>query len=349
MLDECTFGARVVCWVMRRLTLAAAVLVLGWYSGCDLYLGPLGEEEVLLRFGAVADVQYCDCPYDADLQRDYRASLPKLGEAVDMLNAAHARGDIAFSIHLGDLIDRDSASFGPVLAQWGALDHPAILVPGNHEISAFGDYQRTVEVLGIENRTGRGYFRFEAERAPGWRFLVLDGNDASLTAGAATPEYDRGQLLFDTARSRDSRTVWWSGGVSAAQLAWLEQELEASRAASERVVIFSHFPLGGTEGFDLWNADDVLALLARYDHVAGFFGGHYHLPYTVSGAAVPQIGVPSLLGEADGGEWGIATVYADGHIGWQGQRQRLDAWKERPSPRQLWQWTLALAGAFTAH
>lgn len=286
-------------------------------------------EAVLLRFGAVADAQYCDCP--PAWQRDYRASLRKLRRAVGQLNEAYEYGTIAFSIHLGDIIDRDSLSFGPILAEWGALDHPAFLVPGNHEMGAFGDYDKTVRALGIESETGRGYYSFTVERAPGWRFLVIDGNDASLTAGSHSIEFARGKMLYDAARAHDPRTVWWSGGVSDEQLAWLEAELEEAKVADEQVVAFSHFPLAGTIGYDLWNAAAVRALLERYDHVAGFFGGHYHRPYTVSWSGVPQIGVPSLLGPAHAGEWGIATVYANGHIVWEGQRLRIDAWGTPPA------------------
>lgn len=187
---------------------------------------------------------------------------------------------------------------------WRTLNHDAFLVPGNHELGAFGEYDRAVQALSIKSETGRGYYSFTVAGAPGWRFLVIDGNDASLTANSLSAEFARGVELFKRAQAKNAATVWWSGGVSQDQLDWLETELDASQAAGESVVVFSHFPLGGTIGYDLWNADNVHTLFSRYDHIAGFFGGHYHQPYAVSGSPVPQIGVPSLLGRSHSGEWG---------------------------------------------
>ena len=316
---------------MRQIIPPVLLTIAVAFPGCDAMTG--SDKEVLLRFGAVADVQYCDCPYNAEWRIDYRASLPKLQRAVAMLNEAYDDGSIAFSIHLGDLIDRDSASFELPLAAWRTLNHDAFLVPGNHELGAFGDYDRAVQALGIKSETGRGYYSFTVARAPGWRFLVMDGNDASLSTSSFSPEYARGMELFSLAQGKNADTVWWSGGVSQDQVEWLETELDASQAAGERVVVFSHFPLGGTIGYDLWNADIVHRLFSRYDHIAGFFGGHYHRPYAVSGTSVPQIGVPSLLGRTDHGEWGIATVYADGHIRWEGRRLKIDAWAEEAPVR----------------
>ena len=333
----------------RFFRLALFVVLAAPLASCDLD-GLFAEEEIILQFGALADVQYCNCPYTPDEGPDYdfRASLPKLGRAIHALNAAYDEGSLAFSIHLGDLVDRDPASFGPVLAEWAAFTHPAFHVPGNHDIGAFGDYDRAVMALGIESPTGRGYYAFAVERAPGWRFLVLDGNDASLSVGRQSEEYARGEMLFELVQARGEATSRWNGGVSAAQMAWMEDELREAQAAGERVVVFSHFPLSGVDGFNLWNGEAVLAVMERYEHVAGFFGGHLHYPYSVSGSetsrAVPQVGVPSLLGPPDRGEWGIASIYADGHIAWEGQHERVEAWPGEPPARHIWEWVVGLFG-----
>lgn len=294
--------------------------------GCDTF-GDSPGPPPLIRFGAIADVQYCNCDYNETLHRDYRASIPKLHAAVLRLNAAYDRGEIAFSIHLGDLVDRDIADFAPVLSVWRKLSHEAFLVPGNHELGAArGNYDLAVKSLGIESTTGRGYYSFKVQRAPGWRFLVLDGNDASLAGSSGTPERIRGDSLYSLALLRDPRSVDWNGGLSDKQLVWFKAELDASVAADEHVLVFSHFPLGGTPGLNLWNAEDVLDILRSYENVLGFFGGHFHQPYTVSNVSPPQIGVPSLLGDTDAGEYGIASIYPT-YIEWEGQHQRLFAWE----------------------
>ena len=58
-----------------------------------------------LSFAVLADVQYGDQPTAG--KREYRKSLPKLREAVEVLNT---RKDLAFAIHLGDLIDFRAAA-----------------------------------------------------------------------------------------------------------------------------------------------------------------------------------------------------------------------------------------------
>ena len=54
-------------------------------------------------FGLIADVQYADDDNRPGIDRHYRASLPKLEEAINEFN----RHDLAFVVHLGDLVDHD--------------------------------------------------------------------------------------------------------------------------------------------------------------------------------------------------------------------------------------------------
>jgi len=284
----------------------------------------------LLRFGVIADAQFCDCPTGDGGRPDYRASIPKLRAAIERLNERYNNGEIAFTIHLGDLVDRDSASFEPILREWHQLNHPAYLVPGNHDLGAFGRYDLAVQALGIHVPTGRGYYSFHSERTPGWRFIVLDGNDASLTAGQGTPERVIGNLLYARALTEDPSTRWYNGGLSQNQMTWLRRELENTMEANEQVVAFSHFPLQGWRGLNLWNRTEVANLLMSFPNVRGYFAGHDHKGYARSGTGLPELGIPSMLGKASENQFGVALVYED-HIVWNGQRKfsvaRSDLWR----------------------
>ena len=69
---------------------------------------PAGADKTSFTFGAIADCQYCDG--DTAGARQYRNSPAKLQKAVEHLNTM----DLEFTVHLGDFIDRDWASFDVV-------------------------------------------------------------------------------------------------------------------------------------------------------------------------------------------------------------------------------------------
>lgn len=62
-----------------------------------------------LRFGLIADPQYADAEPSETHPRFYRNSLCKLSKAITELNDHH----LEFVVTLGDLVDRDWASFEP--------------------------------------------------------------------------------------------------------------------------------------------------------------------------------------------------------------------------------------------
>ena len=65
-----------------------------------------------IRFGIISDPQYSDI--DDMKGREYRKSLDKLSEAIDLLNSE----DLEFIVQLGDLIDHEYESYAPVLEVW---------------------------------------------------------------------------------------------------------------------------------------------------------------------------------------------------------------------------------------
>ncbi len=223
------------------------------------------DEKPLFRFGVIADCQYADA--DATPVRLYRLASKKLEEAVAFLNTQ----ELAFTIHLGDFIDRDWASFDIVSPIYERLKAPHYHLLGNHDYSVDDALKAKVpERLGMPAR----YYEFTRE-IPKWRFLVLDGNEVSVLAHPkGSPEYREGEAVR---KSFPDPPPDWSGGMGQEQIAWLEEKLTAARAAGEKVILFCHYPLFPKGVHNLWNDAELLALVARHQEtVVAWMNGHNH-------------------------------------------------------------------------
>jgi tetratricopeptide (TPR) repeat protein len=212
-------------------------------------------------FGAMADAQYVDAGPNGE--RLYRSGAPKLREAVDFMNGR----ELAFVVHLGDLIDRFDASYDVVLPIWEDLRAPGHLVLGNHEFDVSPELKPHVpELLGREER----YWDFALE---GWRFVVLDGNAMSHYAWPeGSPEHARSLAYY---AERDKAVPRWNGALGDEQTAWLEERLDAADQAGERVLVLCHFPVH-PHGYNLADDVDVRNQLARHPSVKAYFAGHDH-------------------------------------------------------------------------
>jgi manganese-dependent ADP-ribose/CDP-alcohol diphosphatase len=217
--------------------------------------------EPLFRFGALADCQYCK---QTSAVRKYSQSPKKLTACVAQYNKLN----LAFVVHLGDFIDRDFESFDVVSPIFAKLKAPRYHVLGNHDFSVADDKKALVpKRMGLKNR----YYDFAHQ---GWRFIVIDGNDVSLYA---YPKNDpRTQAASAFHRRLKAGTPTWNGGVGSKQLAWIESKLKAATKAKERVMLFCHFPVYPANIHNLWNAEAVTTLLAKYPCVAAYLNGHNH-------------------------------------------------------------------------
>src|SRR5687767_13268815 len=79
----------------------------------------------------------------------------------------------------------------------------------------------------------------------------------------------------------------WNGGLSAAQMSWLVRTVGAAHAARRKVIILAHHPVFPANEHNLWNADEVLALIDRQPAVVAWINGHNH-----AGAFGERNGVP---------------------------------------------------------
>jgi 3',5'-cyclic AMP phosphodiesterase CpdA len=260
-----------------------------------------GAGAPVLRFGLLTDIQYADL--EPEGERHYRASIPKLKAAVAALAAAKP----AFTLHLGDFIDRNFASFAAVLPLLEPLGQPVRHLLGNHDYSvADTDKGRVPSTLGMPH----DYYTFSNS---GLRVVMLDTTELAPYKHAAGSEGERAATaaLKRLAATGAVNAQPWNGGVSATQLGWLERELGAAAAAGERVIVCGHHPLLPADGHQIWNADEVVALIDRHPAVIAWFNGHNHAGEEAVRNGVPYLTFKSILHHPEQTAYALVRVTAD--------------------------------------
>lgn len=258
-------------------------------------------DDILVSFGLLTDVQYADAAPEGE--RHYRASLAKLEAAVADLAALQP----AFTLHLGDVIDREFASFAKVLPLFAALGHPVRHLLGNHDYSiADAEKKSVASLLGME----ADYYAF---RTSGVRFVMLDTNEVSTYKH---PQGDAADLaaervLRDLGATGVNNAKPWNGGLSTKQLEWLEQQLAEADAGHEPVIVCGHHPLLPEEGHHAWNHRDILAVLQRHACVKTYLGGHNHAGGEVVSGGIPFITFKSLLHEPGVTSYAVLRLFKD--------------------------------------
>lgn len=260
---------------------------------------PSADDDVILAsFGLVTDVQYADIPPEGE--RDYRASLTKLDAAVKRI----FEQSLPFTLHLGDVIDRDWKSFDPVLASFRRLGHPVRHVLGNHDFSVEDEEKvRVPERLGVP----AGYCEFEHS---GVRWLLLD------TSEIATYRHSAGTAAAQTASetmerlkaTRAENAKPWNGGISEAQLTWLDERLAAADLAHVPVLICGHHPLESESGHQAWNAPQIVQVLAKHPSARAYLCGHQHAGGESNLHGMPMVIFKSLLHRADVTSWSVVRL-----------------------------------------
>jgi 3',5'-cyclic AMP phosphodiesterase CpdA len=217
------------------LIVVAALLVV---VGCG---GPSAGRPVF--FAVLADVQYADKPTAG--RRHYRTALARLTECVDDLNLR----DPIFTIQLGDITDghrkapdKSKADLRATLGVFNSLTMPKYHVIGNHCMVSGADTLK--QELGVD----KFYYDFTAPEAGGWRFVVLDGNDAGY------------------------------GVIGPAQMKWFSATLAQAAKNGEKVICFCHFALlkAAAAHHRMSKPQPVLDVMDRSGCVVAWFAGHDH-------------------------------------------------------------------------
>lgn len=208
-----------------------------------------------IRFGIVTDCHYADA--DPVGTRFYRESLGKLAECVDRMNAEK----VDFLVELGDFKDENRPPveektllhLQKMEAVFRRFHGRRYHVLGNHDMDSISKQQFLSRVENVGVNAGRSYYSFDVR---GLHCLVLDANYRSDGS-----DYNHG--TFD----------WTDASIPTRELAWLRQDLAASRGP---VVVFIHQLLDGTGSVYVKNAPEVRQILETSGRVLAAFQGHHH-------------------------------------------------------------------------
>lgn len=260
-----------------------------------------GATKSQFDIGIVADAQYADI--DSTEKRFYRQSIARLGEAVEHFNGR----DLAFCVHLGDLIDRQWKSFDAILPVLGRSKQSWHHLLGNHDFEVLdAEKPRVPGRIGMKARN----YSFARE---GFRFVVLDTNDVTTYAHAAgTPERaaaEKELARVQAAKLRQAKP--WNGAIGAKQLAWFDGECAQAKQASQRVIVLAHHPVYPENEHNVWNDGEVMALIDRHPHVVAWLNGHNHAGNYGERNGVPYLTVHGMVETPVKNAFATASVLAD--------------------------------------
>ena len=268
---------------------------------CSKVHGAETGEKPILSFGLITDVQYADV--EPEGERHYRESIPKLKTAVGWL----AEKKLPFTLHLGDLIDRDFKAFAAVNPILDGLGHPVRHLLGNHDYDvSSAEKDRVVSTMGMP----QDYYQFKQS---GLRVVMLDTNDLSIYkyVDDSPRDLESETLLKKLTEEKVDRAKPWNGGFSEAQIQWLENELTAADAAKERVILCGHHPLLPSNNLQAWNGEALLAVIDRHPCVTAYFNGHNHAGAEVMRNGIPYITFKSVLHEPGVNSYSAIHPYPD--------------------------------------
>lgn len=260
------------------------------------------SDEPDVVFGVIADPQFAD--QAAVGTRFYRNSVAKLKEAIESLN----REPLEFVVTLGDLIDNDLKSFETVMPLYQALRAPHHPICGNHDFSvADADKTKVLTAMKLE----KAYY---SEVKKSWRFLYLDGTELGVWRHAANDSRTAKskQYLERLSAEKKPQAVSWNAGIGPGQMAWLKRELEAAKEAGQGVVVFNHFPVIPTgNAHNLWNAEEVVALLDQYPNVAAYMNGHNHVGNYGTHGKCHYVNFKGMVETEKKTAYGVVRCFAD--------------------------------------
>lgn len=217
-----------------------------------------------VKIGVFADCQYCD--FETQGNRYYKNSLLKLKECVNEFNSEK----LDFTVGLGDLIDRDFASFEKVNSILNTSKTKVYNIIGNHDFSV--DRELMVKVPSALNLKENYYTLVKKN----WLFIFLNGNEVSLQSLNEETVSEAKQMLAEISANKQPNNKEWNGGLGASQINWLEAQLKTAESEMKNVAIFCHYPLFPLEAHTLWDSQKVLPILKHYNCVKAWINGHNH-------------------------------------------------------------------------
>lgn len=254
-----------------------------------------------IRFGVIADTQYCDC--ETRGSRFYRNSLNKLEAAVADIN----KEKVDFTINLGDLVDRDTKdNLDPILSRLKQLDKKVYITTGNHDYGGITDNKALYKKLGMPAE----YYSFTKKD---WRFIVLNTNEVASYANiAGTPKEAEHTAMQEKIKADGRKNgAEYNGGISRKQMEWLRKELETAQKKNQKVIVFSHHPIYAAPGLTALNDLEIQETLAAFPCVKASISGHHHPGDYGEYKGIPFITTEGMIETENENAYGIVDIYKD--------------------------------------
>ncbi|XP_030531422.1 manganese-dependent ADP-ribose/CDP-alcohol diphosphatase isoform X1 [Rhodamnia argentea] len=258
-------------------------------------LTSLRGKKPLFSFGIISDIQYADIPDGLSflgVPRYYRHSIAVLQRAVKQWN--HHR-NLKFAVNLGDIVDgfcpkeHSLDSVSRVVNEFEKFNGLVRHMIGNHCLYNM-PRSKLLPLLKIPSIDGCAYYDFSP--TSGYRFVVLDGYDISAIGWPEDHPKTQQALKFlqdknpnsdknspDGLVGTERRFLMFNGAVGEEQLRWLDSVLCDATNLKQKVVVCCHLPLdpgASTEESLLWNFDEVMGVIHKYNCVKVCLAGHDH-------------------------------------------------------------------------
>lgn len=290
------------------------------------------KEQPLFSFGVISDVQYADIPDGRSyigIPRYYRHSILVLQRAVQNWNHNQK---LKFAINFGDIVDgfcpKDQSlnAVKKVVNEFNKFNAPVYHMIGNHCLYNL-PRDKLLPLLEIPSVDDHAYYDFSP--TPEYRFVVLDGYDISAIGWPQNHPSTLEALNFLREKNPNSeknspsglagverRFLMFNGAVGKQQLEWLDCILQEASKLKQKVVICCHLPLdpvASTHEALLWNYDEVMDVIHRYNCVKVCLAGHDHR----GGHSVDSCGIHHRVLEAalecppGSDSFGYVNVYDD--------------------------------------
>ncbi|KAK4257015.1 hypothetical protein QN277_006662 [Acacia crassicarpa] len=251
--------------------------------------------EPLFSFGLISDVQYADIPDGRSflgVPRYYRHSILVLQRAVKEWNAHQKH---KFVMNFGDTVDgfcpKDQSfnTVKKVVNEFDMFEGPVYHMIGNHCLYNL-PRSKLLPLLKIQSPDDHAYYDFSP--VPEYRFVVLDGYDISAIGWPQDHPKTLEALKFLREKNPNEeknsptglvglerRFLMFNGAVGKEQMEWLNGVLQEATELKQKVVVCCHLPLdpgASSKEALLWNYDEVMELIHRYNCVKVCLAGHDH-------------------------------------------------------------------------
>ncbi|KAE8707458.1 Manganese-dependent ADP-ribose/CDP-alcohol diphosphatase [Hibiscus syriacus] len=222
----------------------------------------------IFSFGVIADVQYADIPDGHSflgVRRYYRHSILVLQRAVKSWNDCK---NLNFVINFGDIVDGKcpkDQSLDAVKKVVGEYPIMAVVMPTR--TMTFHQPQ-VIDLL---------YWMDMIFSAIGWPIDHPNTLEAMKVLNEKNPNSNKNSP--EGLEGVDRRFVMFNGAVGKEQMEWLNSVLQDATNMEQKVIVCCHLPLdpGATSKTTLlWNYDQVMDVIHRYDCVKVCLSGHNH-------------------------------------------------------------------------